>query len=1039
MLTNIHKLLEMLQKVIKLLVLYSILNIIVTPNIYAEDQPKGVLETIVDVLENLTCETKGMGDLLIRSEFSHTCVPAPFFTVAVATILGPFDYLPAMLRLKINDHELFDEQFPGGQCARNNKADYKNPTLTFALCNNAKLAKVRFNAIKDSAFIIAKAALTGTEPWNEILEKWQEHKKDYHQIETLKPGEGGFMLDVGIPPSVPVVVLYYKVVQFKDMICFTVPGIFNSGKDLQVGCKYIQEPYPNSIYQSFISPDTKVTPDKESDVNPLDPMAIVDCGLASTSCYQRAYNNSKTAIVITAPLIECMKEMTARLLVSRDVCTFDEINQVINSNKRETSILFQFQRNMHKFVTALLALYVVFFGFKIMMSAEAPPRKEIINFVLKMLFVTYFSVGININSGSSNNNDYGRLDGMVELAFPFLLGGIDTLAGWVMNATPSGLCDFSDVTYDPKLSYMSLWDALDCRVSHYLGLDILSTMLVESQSKKFDFFSFSAPPYVYLLIPAIISGSMTLISLALAYPLLVISVAAFMINATIMCMISIVILGVLAPLFVPMFLFDYTRGYFESWVKLLISFLLQPMVVTTFMLFMFTVYDFGFYGNCKYMNKMLDYSIESSLINGEISKRKVKIFAVDQDWDNYKSDEDVQSCKNSLGYILNNPWNTVVGFAKDSLDKMVKEKPGTTSTKDHMGKFDFLQGIEMSPGMFFEAPKLLFEKIKTIILALITACFTLYLMYHFSAQLAEFAADMTEGVALNNVAINPQLIFKAGMAAASAAAGAAGGAATGGASAGGDMAATAGRKAGGDMASAAGGTIGDMVSTSRGGTGGGSGASGGSGDMASSAGDSSAGAQSSQYRVATTLSSGLVEGLTPINEPILGLPIRRESKMQKAPEDNEMHKKSELGEAAKEASQRAARESLERYEARQTAKRVMLMRTELARERLRRKDAKEAAERAAKEVAEKDAKKAAAEVESRDQSKSHKVDPELENRKLDSEQAKNLEKNVKQDYNKTVADTEHAEPSKVLPRQDTIKSAESIKDAIKKDGADENS
>lgn len=70
-------------------------------------------------------------------------------------------------------------------------------------------------------------------------------------------------------------------------------------------------------------------------------------------------------------------------------------------------------------------------------------------------------------------------------------------------------------------------------------------------------------PNVYLLIPAIISGNMTLVSLALSYPLLVISVGAFMVNATVMCIISIVILSVLAPLFVPMFLFEYTRGYFE--------------------------------------------------------------------------------------------------------------------------------------------------------------------------------------------------------------------------------------------------------------------------------------------------------------------------------------------------------------------------------------------------------------------------------------------------------------------------------------------
>ncbi|MCZ6924109.1 MAG: hypothetical protein O7D30_00890, partial [Rickettsia endosymbiont of Ixodes persulcatus] len=47
----------------------------------------------------------------------------------------------------------------------------------------------------------------------------------------------------------------------------------------------------------------------------------------------------------------------------------------------------------------------------------------------------------------------------------------------------------------------------------------------------------------------------------------------------------------------------------------------------------------------------------------------------------------------------------------------------------------------LGPGMFFMSPKVLFEKIKNILLALVTACFTLYLMYNFSNQLAEFATE----------------------------------------------------------------------------------------------------------------------------------------------------------------------------------------------------------------------------------------------------------------------------------------------------------
>ena len=119
--------------------------------------------------------------------------------------------------------------------------------------------------------------------------------------------------------------------------------------------------------------------------------------------------------------------------------------------------------------------------------------------------------------------------------------------------------------------------------------------------------------------------------------------------------------------------------------------------------------------------------------------------------------------------MLNNPLTIISDFTTPNLNDAVKQKPGTVTTDNYMKRFDFLEGIYSSPGMFFSIPQLIFEKIKNIILAMITACFTLYLLYHFSAQLAEFAADMTEGVALSNVAINPQLIFKAGMAAIGAA------------------------------------------------------------------------------------------------------------------------------------------------------------------------------------------------------------------------------------------------------------------------------
>jgi type IV secretion system protein VirB6 len=700
---------------------------------------------IVNILENLTCETQGVGDLL-SSEFSHTCIPAPFFTFLVANLVSPGLYANTVLRLKINDDELFPNA-----CGRNNRIDPNNPVLSFGICSNTKLIVARSVAVVNSVVAIAAAMLTGQDPWDAIKNSWNIPKIDYHNMYyNQAEGDEGNMFDVGVIPWIP-----WQVIKDNDKMCVATRTITFGW--IPVGCKYIREPFPQSIYSDFM--DLTSSGDTPP-ANAYDPMQLTKCGGAGGGCYQRAYNNSKTGIVISGPILECIKEMTARLLVSQNVCSFDDLGTVIGTVDRNSSTLFTFQKNMHRFVSALLMLYVVFYGFKIILSGNPPDRGEIFNFIFKIVFVTYFSIGISVGSGPDD-----RLDGMVQFVVPTLLAALEQLASWIMSASPSNLCVFNISDYPSGMGNLALWDALDCRVSHYLGLDILRTMMVENMARNhdfanFDFFSFAIPPYYFLLIPAVLSGNMTLVSLAMMYPLLVLSVAAYLVNSTVVCIIAIVILSVLAPLFVPMLLFNYTRGYFDAWVKLMISFVLQPMVVVTFLITMFSVYDFGFYGTCQYTSK--EVSIDSTP-----NSRQAKVFFIDQQWGNYASDDDVKGCQNSLGYILNNPFAALYDMTQDTVAGMAG--PPNTDTASYMAIFPFLSSITSSPSIFFTAPKMIYEKLKDLILALITACFTLYLMYHFSGQLSEFAADMTEGVSLSDVSIKPQAIFKAGMSAISAA------------------------------------------------------------------------------------------------------------------------------------------------------------------------------------------------------------------------------------------------------------------------------
>lgn len=742
-----------------LVIILSMLTLLTLPsNTKAND-----FDTIIGVLEKMTCETQGIGNLL-RDEFSHTCIPAPFFTVLVANIISPGLYANTLLRVNINDDKLFKNA-----CRRDNRIDPKNPVLSFSICSNTKLFAHRGKALGKTIVALAAAVLTGKDPWSSIKSAWQIKKSDYHNVyNNTKVGVSKDMADIGIPPWIP-----WKVTKENDKICVSTRSFAGW---TPIGCKYMKEPYPISIYADFISDapagfgniknNNATSSQSSSDYNLLDQNSdranLVSCG-SMKGCYKRAYDSSKTALVMSGPLIECVKEMTVKIMISKDVCRFSDVRGVIGGAGRAQSGLFKFQQRMHTAVSALLTIYVIFFGFKMVLAGEGLPKSEMVNFIVKLIFVVYFSVGINING---TGNDLDRMDGMVQWALPFLMEGMTQISSWIINASPSELCKFTDLEYPDSLGHMKLWDALDCRVSHYLGIDQIQSLVTENTIKyhdtsKLDSFSYPIPAYVYFLVPAILSGNFILVCLALMYPLLVISVAAFVINATIVCIISIVLLGVLAPLFVPLYLFEYTKGYFESWFKLLLSFMLQPMVAVTFMTVMFSVYDFGFYGTCQYESKDFDYSGANFQISSGSGDRSIRYFYIDTDWSNYtddqkggyKKEEKIAKCKGSLGYMLNHPFE----FNYDMGSSLVNDK--MLNQVENTKRFLSSESIKISPGMFFKSVEMVFEKIKTFVIALLTACFILYIMYHLSAILAEFAVDMTQGVSMSNVQIKAPALY----------------------------------------------------------------------------------------------------------------------------------------------------------------------------------------------------------------------------------------------------------------------------------------
>ena len=457
---------------IKILFISYILILINANN--ASALPKAIND-LIDGLTELTCETQGIGDLVVgtflRGAYSHTCIQEPFATFAVALIISPIFYPFALLRLKINEDRLFK-----GACDDSQRAEYKNPRIDFAFCSNVKLIFYRIVAI-NSGIVNAVIAFfsdgigAALEEFKKVFNRIDPNL--YHYIYRNKTiGDTGVFAD--IPAIFP-----WRVIQKNDRICVAVRNVIFTGW-IPVGCKFIKEPYTDSIYGEFMG--------RSGNGQLYQQLPLVTCSKME-SCYKDTVNNTHFAVSITAPIVECSMRALTKLLISSEVCSVNIDSQSIEKIKSK-SVLFNFQQKMRLTVRAFLSIYVIFLGFRMLLTGKGLSKGEaFVNFA-KIIFVMYFSVGINFNEST--------YDGISGFLLPLLSQVGYEFASWVSSSSINGLCDFSTTSYK-GYEQLALWDAIDCRISHYIGLDVFAELinLVKNVSPSFTIpgiTSFPIPP-----------------------------------------------------------------------------------------------------------------------------------------------------------------------------------------------------------------------------------------------------------------------------------------------------------------------------------------------------------------------------------------------------------------------------------------------------------------------------------------------------------------------------------------------------------------
>ncbi|MGL9761725.1 MAG: type IV secretion system protein [Wolbachia sp.] len=440
----------------------------------------------------------------------------------------------------------------------------------------------------------------------------------------------------------------------------------------------------------------------------------------SEACYNQAGSKSLAPIPVTSMIVQCIKESLDNLVAGKGAPNGESFISVAQKRLKNT-------------VTAVLVLALILFSIKAMSGGVQRPQ-EMYMLIIKFALVIYFT------TGSTMSHYYGELtrlsNGLSEIVLK-------------ASSESKGICNYkagTDYEYTRagkrvSYSYLAPWDRLDCRILFYLGapLDGIGGKIGTGGVATLAVLLGAAPVLLVAgsVIGIIFAGGQILVALVYIFmAVLMMMVILWLCYVFILSLVALSVIIILSPLFIPMVLFQHTKGYFEGWVKELITYSLYPVILFAFLSFMFIACDKIYFKN---LNFELDESYKNEQPDKSYEKKQAEIsYSKKKQWFKLK-DGECDKNETTLACMMQN-----YSFKKSSI----------------LGLFDFTY-MEFGSSLIGELLKL---------------CLVLFLFYHFLNILPGMAAELAGNhrAALGSGQTPGQMVGKALSAAKAAAGGVAG-------------------------------------------------------------------------------------------------------------------------------------------------------------------------------------------------------------------------------------------------------------------------
>ncbi|NUX00925.1 conjugal transfer protein TraH [Wolbachia endosymbiont of Madathamugadia hiepei] len=329
----------------------------------------------------------------------------------------------------------------------------------------------------------------------------------------------------------------------------------------------------------------------------------------SEACYNQAGSKSLAPVPITSMIVQCIKESLDNL-----VAGLDSSGKPLKDERRKNkgSFLSVAQKKLKNTVTAVLVLALILFSIKAMSGGVRSPQ-EMYMLIIKFALVIYFT------TGDTMSHYYGELtklsNGLSEIVLK-------------ASSESKGICNYKAEDYSKgnrgSYSYLAPWDRFDCRILFYLGapLDGIGDKIGTGSVGILAVLLGDAPVLLAAgsIIGIIFAGGQILIAIvAIFTAVMMMMVILWICYVFILSLVALSVIIILSPLFIPMVLFQHTKGYFDGWIRELITYSLYPVMLFAFLSFMFIACDKIYFKN---LNFELDKEYEKKIQDSGSSKKQ---------------------------------------------------------------------------------------------------------------------------------------------------------------------------------------------------------------------------------------------------------------------------------------------------------------------------------------------------------------------------------------------------------------------------------